>query len=117
MALLVPRMGIAGYLVTIYVTEILNAALSITRLLRISGFSPRIGKLLVRPLACAIGACYLMRLLLNAPLSLPLALQILLCTLFYLILLLLSGSFGKSDRAWLRNFLGAGRQTSVCKEK
>ncbi len=117
-ALLVPRMGIAGYLVTIYITEILNAALSITRLLRISGFSPQIGKLLVRPLISAIGACYLIHLLLRlAPLSPPLALQILAAILFYALLLVLTGSFTPSDRAWLRSFFGIGRKACACKKK
>jgi stage V sporulation protein B len=116
-ALLVPRMGIAGYLVTIYVTEILNAALSITRLLRVSGFSPRPGKLLVRPLLCAFASCYLTRLLHRLPFSPPLAIEILLSALFYLFALLFSGSFGKSDRKWLLNFLQPKKKEAVKAEK
>jgi stage V sporulation protein B len=116
-ALLVPRMGIAGYLVTIYVTEILNAALSITRLLRVSGFSPRPGKLLVRPLLCALASCYLTRLLHRLPFSPPLAIGILLSALFYLFALLFSGSFGKSDRKWLLNFLQPEKKEAVKAEK
>jgi stage V sporulation protein B len=116
-ALLVPRMGIAGYLVTIYVTEILNAALSITRLLRVSGFSPRPGKLLVRPLLCALASCYLTRLLHRLPFSPPLAIGILLSALFYLFALLFSGSFGKSDRKWLLNFLHPEKKEAVKAEK
>ncbi len=114
-ALLVPRMGITGYLVTIYITEILNAALSVTRLLAVSGFSPQIGKLLLRPFACAVGALYLMRLFLRAAQFSPaLAIQILFAALFYALLLLLSGSFGKSDRKWLLGFL---RKEKACKGK
>ncbi len=109
-ALLVPRMGITGYVLTIYVTEILNAALSITRLLRVSGFSPKLGELLLRPLVCAIGCVCTLRLLLCAlPLALPLAVLILLAVLLYALFLILTGSFGKSDRKWLRNFLARER--------
>ena len=62
-ALLVPRIGIAGYLVTIYITELFNASLSILRLLKISGFRPRLASLLLRPLLAAVGAAALARLL------------------------------------------------------
>ena len=41
-AILVPKFGIHGYLITIYITEILNASLSITRLLRVSTYRPRL---------------------------------------------------------------------------
>ena len=61
-AILVPKMGINGYLVTIYITEIFNAALSVTRLLRVSGFRPRVLSLVVRPLLSVVGATSLMRL-------------------------------------------------------
>ena len=117
-ALLVPRMGITGYLVTIYITEILNAALSITRLLRISGFTPSVFGHVIRPLFCAVGATYLIRAFLHAlPLSLPLAASILLSALFYLLLLFFTGSFGKSDRQWLAGFLGVRDGFLPCRKK
>lgn len=117
-AVLVPHMGITGYLVTIYITEILNAALSITRLLAISGFQPSLGKLFFRPLICAIGAANLIKILFCAtPLSPPLAISILATSLFYLLLLSLSGCFGKNDRKWLFVFLQMAWKERKCKEK
>ena len=117
-ALLVPRMGITGYLVTIYVTEILNAAFSIMRLLYVSGFRPSVGKIVFLPLVCAIGATHLSRLLLSAsPLGGSLVFGISICTACYLLLLLLSGSFGKSDRKWLLNFLQPEKKEAVKAEK
>ena len=117
-ALLVPQMGITGYVVTIYVTEILNAALSITRLLRISGFSPRLGKLLFFPLLCAIGGVSVLRILLaSLPITLPLALQILLAVLLYILFLLFTNSFGGSDKQWLFGFLRCEKETHAVKEK
>ncbi len=105
-AILVPQIGILGYLVTIYITEILNAALSITRLLRISGFRPKVFRLLALPLFSAIGATsiahLLIRLLFNhAYTGATLALHILISAALYVALLYLSGGFGKKDTRWL----------------
>ena len=104
-ALLVPRMGIMGYLVTIYITEIFNAALSIIRLLRVSGFRPQLTALLLRPLLAAVGATALSRILFTL-LPLPLnggilALHIAVTAALYLLLLLLTGGFGRRDTKWL----------------
>lgn len=106
-ALLVPRMGINGYLVTIYITELFNAALSILRLLRISDFSPKLLRILVMPLLAVVGATSLSRLLftffahglLNT--GGGLAVHIIVTALLYMLLLFLLGSFGKSDTGWL----------------
>jgi stage V sporulation protein B len=112
-ALLVPRMGIMGYLLTIYITEILNAALSITRLFRVSNFSPRVEKLVFRPLLCAIGATCTLRLFLYlVPFSAPLVIRILLGALFYLLLLIGTNSFGKNDTKWLFSFLKQAQKHS-----
>jgi len=105
--ILVPRFGIWGYLITIYITELLNAALSIARLLRISAYRPRLFTLLVRPLAAVIGATCILNLLHRIlPLSAhsggaALALHVLLLTALYLLLLALTGTFGKRDAKWL----------------
>ncbi|MBO7341137.1 MAG: polysaccharide biosynthesis C-terminal domain-containing protein, partial [Clostridia bacterium] len=105
-AILVPQTGIMGYLLTIYITEILNAALSVTRLLRVSGFSPRFGELLLRPLLCAVGGVCALRLLLNVlPFTAPLPILMLLAVLIYVLFLTVTGSFGKNERKWLRNFI------------
>ena len=105
-AVLVPQTGIMGYLLTIYITEILNAALSVTRLLRVSGFSPRFAELLLRPLLCAVGGVCALRLVLNVlPFAAPLPILVLLAVFFYVLFLTLTGSFGKSERKWLRNFI------------
>ena len=106
-AILVPHMGINGYLVTIYITEILNAALSVTRLLRVTGFRPRLLFLVVRPLLSVIGATSISRLLftffdmgLNAT-GAGLFLHISVTAILYFTLLYLTGGFGKKDAFWL----------------
>ncbi len=55
-AVLLPQMGIDGYIVTVYFTEILNATLSITRLLSKSGVKTHVLLWVGRPLLCVIAA-------------------------------------------------------------
>ncbi len=105
-AILVPKFGIYGYLITIYITEILNASLSITRLLRVSGYRPRLFRLFGIPLFCGVGATCIARLLLAAfPFGMGvgwgLTLHIMLCAALYIALLYMTGGFGKADSKWL----------------
>ena len=105
-AILVPKIGILGYLVTIYITEILNAALSITRLLRVSGFRPKVLCMLILPLFSGVGATLIAHLIIRLLskqiyTGATLALHVLLSTAIYIALLYLSGGFGKKDTRWL----------------
>ena len=106
-AVLVPQMGILACIVTIYVTEILNAALSIVRLLKITGYSPSVFALVLRPLFCIVGASCItafgVRCLLPAAHhAIPaLILHIALIATLYVLLLFCTGSFQKKDTEWL----------------
>ena len=116
--ILVPILGINGYLVTIYVTEIFNAAMSICRLLRVSGYRPKPTKLLLRPLACAVGATLLSNLLLRlgggaSASALSLLVHVLLVTALYLCFLVLSGTLPKSDLSWLARSLSPNGRATV----
>ncbi len=109
-AILVPKFGIRGYLITIYITEILNASLSISRLLRVSGYRPRVLPLLCSPLFCGVGATCIARLLLTllpTPTlgGLTLALHITLTAVLYILLLYMCGGFGKKETKWLLSSL------------
>lgn len=104
--ILVPRLGINGYLITIYITELLNAALSVSRLLRITKYRPGIFRLVTRPIACVVGATCLLRLGISFLPSLPagggrLTLYILLAVLLYFALLFSTGTLARSDFRWL----------------
>jgi len=104
--LLVPRFGIVGYLATLYFTEILNAALSITRLIRISGYRTHPIRLLALPLLSAVGATALCRPLFSILFSAfgtgaSLALHAAIVTLLYLLILLLTGGLPVRDVRWL----------------
>ncbi len=61
--LLVPRLGIYGYVVTIYVTEIVNAALSIARLLVVTRTTLPLARWVVPPAVSILGAVCTVRLL------------------------------------------------------
>lgn len=125
-ALLVPHMGIDGYLVTIYITEIFNAVCSITRLLRITGYRPKLLRLLVLPLFSAIGATTLANLLFSFVFrgfgtALTLTLHISFTVALYLMLLTVSGAVDGRDADWLLSSLcikrKKGEKVVVKKEK
>ncbi len=52
--ILLPSLGIRGYVITVYFTEIVNATLSISRLLTVCPVKPRIFHWIARPLFCVI---------------------------------------------------------------
>lgn len=117
--LLLPRLGMTGFIVELYVCEIINASLSIARLLKVVpiAFSPI--RMVVLPLASAVGATALTRLLLLAPSvvlisnSAILFLHIAICILIYLTLLLLTGVVQTEElRAIL--CIGKGRGKPRC---
>ena len=63
--LLVPRFGIWGYIITIYVSELFNTVCSITHLLTVSKTPVRLCKWVYKPLLCIVGATALVRFLLE----------------------------------------------------
>ncbi len=54
--LLLPRMGLWGYIVAIYVTETLNTTLSLCRMLRMSRMPVAVGRQVFLPLLAVVGA-------------------------------------------------------------
>jgi stage V sporulation protein B len=59
--LLLPRFGIMGYIVTVYFTELLNAALSITKLLCVTKVRIKLGDWIIKPIISAILSCACLR--------------------------------------------------------
>ena len=58
---LLPLMGIRGYVITIFLMELLNTSLSILRLLRVTGIRPKVFAWVVVPLGCILGATVITR--------------------------------------------------------
>ena len=106
--ILIPRMGIDGYIVTIYFSELFNTVLSITHLLAIRKTSVRLFKWVYKPLLSIVGATALTRLLWNLSgirivhIGLSVTLHILTATLLYLLLLCLTGSLDREDTCWIK---------------
>ena len=59
--ILIPQFGITGYIITVYFTELVNAALSVTRLLTISGIRPNIMHIVLKPLLSVIVSAYIVK--------------------------------------------------------
>lgn len=104
--LLIPRMGIWGYLITIYFSELFNTVLSITHLLSISKTPVRLLKWVYKPLLCIIGATCLVRAVLHftslsiSNRALSIIAHCLITVAVYLLLLLLTGSLEREDLEW-----------------
>lgn len=109
--LLLPRMGLWGYVVAIYATETLNTTLSLCRMLRMSRMPVRLWRQVFGPLLCAIGAAAVCRLagaLLHLPIhgTVSLVAHITVCAILYLCLCGLTGVWGQEQTRDLRRIMG-----------
>ena len=103
---LIPRLGILGYIISIYATEILNTALSLTKLLSISKMRPRIFHQVIMPILCIIGSTNLAGIclsLLNFAIQdgLALTISIILTSILYAALLKITGTLGTDEKEFL----------------
>lgn len=103
---LVPRMGVDGYVLCVFITEILNFSLSIGRLLKVTGARFKVVEYAALPALAAVGACALTSLILK-PISLSppvfLALGVFALIAFYLLFSRLFGALTSDDAAWARS--------------
>ena len=113
--LLIPKIGIYGYIVTIYTSELINATFSIVRLIKKSDVRPKIIKWILKPLLCIVGATCLCHMLFKGlPLTsvapaLRLVIYIVITALIYLTLILATYAFDKDDVKWLQSILRIDR--------
>ena len=103
--MLLPPLGIYGYIITVYFTEIVNAGLSITRLFLVTKVKPHPVRWVGKPLLCIIAACLSVRgflFHLSIPVNTPISLivQISLTLSIYLLLLTVTKAlrFSKADK-------------------
>jgi stage V sporulation protein B len=107
--LLIPRYGIWGYVITIYVSELFNTVCSITHLLMISRTPVRLCKWVYKPLICIVGATAIVRFALERSAwriesaALSIILYILAVILVYIALLRLTRSVEKDDVRWVKD--------------
>lgn len=107
--ILLPRFGIMGYIITVYFTEIVNATLSIGKLIAVTRPKIKILDWIAKPILCVIISTALVRLALSsfnifATSRIELFLHISLASIIYLLLLALCGSL--SPRKIKRSIIG-----------
>ena len=109
--LLIPRMGIEGYVLTIYVCELFNAVCSVTRLWTVSGMRPQVIKWVIKPLLCAVGATALVHPIARLPIFDMIAptprmcLHIVMTITVYLLMLCGTHAVEAEEFLWLRKLL------------
>lgn len=107
--LAVPRFGIRGYIAILILSEIINTALSLMKLLEITGIRIDVFRCVFLPVICASGASSMLRVILalaGASSSVygvfGLAAAILFTSIAYLLLLRLTGTFTAKDTRWIK---------------
>ena len=106
--LLIPRFGIWGYIITIYVSELFNTVCSITHLLVVSRTPVRICKWVYKPLFCIVLSTFFVRLLLERLggkihfAALSIILHAAAVILVYIALLRLTRALEKEDVRWIK---------------
>ncbi|MBR4295633.1 MAG: oligosaccharide flippase family protein [Clostridia bacterium] len=108
--ILLPNYGIFGYIITIYITELANAALSILRLISITDIRPRVFKWVFAPLISVLGSSAVSRFIfgyLNLPISLTteVVLNACLMLIFYFAFIRFTGAMSRRDYAWFNGAL------------
>jgi stage V sporulation protein B len=104
---LVPRFGIGGYLITIYVSELFNTVLSVTHLLSIGSVRVRLLQWIYKPLLCIVGATSLARAFYTFggiqihSTALSVTLHLLTAMVLYILMLLLTGALAREDMQWI----------------
>ena len=99
--LLVPRYGIMGYIVTIYIAEIINAALSIAKATKVCGIGKEAIFMYIKSLFSAIGALAVSRLFINL-FNIPI--QFFIYLIAYFVLVKATSLFSDDDRRWIKSF-------------
>ncbi len=107
--ILLPKIGIYGYIIVIYITELLNASFSIIRLLNKTKIKPRVLKWIVKPILSIVLATFSCRFAFNYIFShllslgkLSLILEIIMCVVLYILFSKLCGSISKEESALVK---------------
>lgn len=100
---LLPPLGIKGYVLVVYVSELLNAALSLQRLLKITRFRIKPFVHIIAPLLSIIGAISIVNLV-KIPYTYDIVTVLIngiLCVAVYYLLLRLTGAVTQEEKKWL----------------
>lgn len=107
--ILIPQIGIYGYILTIYIAELFNAAFSIIWLLEKSDIKPDVIKWIVKPILSVILSTLLCRFVFDFIFSnffalnkLSLTIEIFVCVIFYIVFSKILGSITKEETAFAK---------------
>lgn len=106
---LLPKMGIVGYVVTIYATELINASFSVVRLIKKSGFTPHLFKWIVKPLFSIIGATCISHMVFDVisldafSAATSLCIHVIFTIIVYALTLIATNAFDREDIKWAIN--------------
>ena len=113
---LVPRMGVYGYIITIFVAEILNYSLSIVKLLVHLQIDLRLVARVVKPILAIIGATTVCHIL-GSIFPINIWLQMSLCLVVYVIFLLCTFALTHSDIRWFSGIVSKGRMPAFYRKR
>jgi stage V sporulation protein B len=109
---LLPQMGVRGYIVCVFVTELVNDALSLSRLISVTGVKIPVLSAVVSPVLSIVGACAATHLVLKAlpfsfySLAAETVCGIFIMLLFYVNFLFIFRALGREDIAWFAGIFG-----------
>ena len=104
--ILIPKMGIYGYITLIIVSEIFNSGASIYKLVKVSGMKFKIIKWFALPVISVVAATTFAGWICSA-LKIPSLFAIVISALIYFILLYLLGAVNKEEWNWIKSFFKA----------
>ena len=107
---LMPKIGLTGYVICVFVTEIINLAFSLTRLLTVTEAKLPVSKAVLFPTVCIAGATAISMIVfrLSAPTcsnTVFTVCGILLSVIFYIFLLRATGGLSREESLWFRSIL------------
>lgn len=110
--ILVPLMGIDGYILLMIISEVINASLSIARLVKITGLKIDYIKWALCPVGAVIGATTAVKLVAKfVPVFKELYLALTLCVVLYIAFCLLFGTVKKEDFKWVKSLVAKGNRS------
>lgn len=107
--ILIPKMGIYGYIAMIIISEMFNATLSIIRLLSVSKMKIQVLKWIVKPLASVIASTYTSNWIFSAiklqwDIKISVTVHIIIAAVLYLLLVCLTNALDKEEISWIAGF-------------
>ena len=113
--ILLPSLGINGYIITIFITEILNATFSIVKLISVTNMKTDTVKWIFKPLACIVGSTSVSKLLFSTVWRLPqsafsLTVHITVSVILYFVFCIATFAVSRDDIRWIGSILHKSSQ-------